>query len=599
MKRKSILGVFFVTAIVAGLICIGQVSAQKRTSDVQTIKNEARPETTAAPESIQVEDFTYALGQLTDINGGANVSGGNWVNFSGTGFPLTVASGSLTFAGYPSSGVGNKINTVNGSAEDAYRQFTAQGVGTTTYAAFMVNVTNVTGMVANTSTTGDYFAGFLPSNSTTALNARVSVRVGSVATKYQFGLRATSANTASVFSTTDLDPGTTYLVVISYQQVAGDTNDIIKMWINPTLGGAEPAADLTQTTATVTDNIDVSRFFIRQGTNAVNSSVDGIRVSNTWASLITPAPVVRANADFNGDGKTDWAISRNSGGLKTWWIQNNGSAGSNVAQFGITTDKVVPADFDGDGKTDIAVWREAPATQAAFYIFQSSTGTVRTELFGQTGDQPTTVGDYDGDGKADVSVFRPGASAGAQSFFFYRGSLSNPSGNVTYLPWGTFGDAQTSGDFDGDGKFDVCVRRNGGGGQGLFILRRSSDSGVEYINWGLTTDGIIPGDYDGDGKSDFFLVRFVGNAANGYLLERDGGGTGASPIVFGLNTDIGAFGDYDGDGKQDVAVWRPNADATQNFFWVRQSSTGVVITFEWGQGGDEPVAVWNATGFTN
>jgi len=30
------------------------------------------------------EQFNYAAGQLTDLNAGANVSGGTWISFSGT-----------------------------------------------------------------------------------------------------------------------------------------------------------------------------------------------------------------------------------------------------------------------------------------------------------------------------------------------------------------------------------------------------------------------------------------------------------------------------------------------------------------------------------
>lgn len=589
MIRKTILGVFVVMAIVAGLTFNGQVSAQERDTNVRNAKSEARLVTPAAPQSMMVEDFSYSTGQLTAIPGVP------WVSYSGTGNFIQVSSGGLTYPGYPSSGIGNKIDIISAgtSAEDVYRQFATQGVGTTTYAALMVNITNTTGLALNTSATGDYFAGFLPSSSTTALVSRVSIRLGVAPNTFNLGLRASSSNAATSFSSADLNPGTTYLVVISYQGVSGATNDVVNMWINPTLGGAEPPADLSQVSAL--DSADIARFFVRQGTTTTpNASVDGVRVSNSWASIITPTPA--AALDFNGDGKTDWAITRANGGLKEWWIQMNGSASSIAGQFGLATDRAIPADYDGDGKTDIAVWREAPATQAAFYIYQSSTGTVRTELFGQTGDSPKTVADYDGDGKADVSVYRPGASAGAQSYFYYRGSLNNPSGIITYVAWGINGDTETVGDFDGDGKGDFCVRRNISG-QGTFILLRSSDLAVEFVSWGLPTDVIIPGDYDGDGKSDFCVARDSGGTGNGYILQRNGGGTGASPIVFANPAlDLLAPGDYDGDGKTDIAVWRANADPTQNFFWVRQSSNLSVISFEWGQAGDEPPAEWNVSG---
>jgi hypothetical protein len=585
MNRRNIALSMISPLVAAALFLTVSVTAQKSVSEANAVS----PQATA----LMIEDFVYPTGQLT------SVSGGTWVNFSGTGNFIPVSSGSLTYSGYPSSGKGNKIDiiSVGTSAEDAYRQFVTQGVGTTVYGAFLVNVTNTTGLSANSSTTGDYFAGFLPSNSTTLLNARVSIRLGVGAGTYQLGLRATSANTSAVFSSTDLNPGTTYLVVLSYQQVSGNTNDVINMWINPALGGSEPPADLTQTTATTTDNADVARFFVRQGTTTTpNASLDGIRVGNSWASVTAPSVVTANTLDFNGDGKTDWALTRDASGLKNWWVLLSSTGDILGAQWGLSTDDLAPADYDGDGKTDLAIWRAGLPNQAAFYILQSETNTVKIEVFGQAGDRPRVVRDYDGDGKADVAVYREGLAPGSQSFFFYRGSSNNPSGNITYVPWGINGDIETSGDFDGDGKGDFCVRRNIGG-SGVFILLRSG-GGVEYVWWGLPTDGIVPGDYDGDGKSDFFVARVNGDNYNGYILTRTGGGTGAAPIVFGSVSmnDAAAFGDYDGDGRTDIGIWRPSADPTQNFFWVRLTATGTVVTQEWGQSGDQSVAEWNVTG---
>ena len=53
--------------------------------------------TTAWAQSLLDENFSYSPGQLTNLSGGANVSGGNWVNFSGTGSPIQVSSGSLSY----------------------------------------------------------------------------------------------------------------------------------------------------------------------------------------------------------------------------------------------------------------------------------------------------------------------------------------------------------------------------------------------------------------------------------------------------------------------------------------------------------------------
>ena len=300
-----------------------------------------------------------------------------------------------------------------------------------------------------------------------------------------------------------------------------------------------------------------------------------------------PTPTPDANVDFNGDGKSDWVVTRVETGLINWFININGTAEVRGLQWGLATDRKVPADYDGDGKDDIAVWRPVttgqPSGNAFFYILQSATNTVRIEDFGQNGDDWRVVGDYDGDGKDDPAVYR--TNAGGQNFFYFRASSNNPGNTVTFVPWGSGIFARPNyGDYDGDGKADFCIQSE----SGVFSLLKSS-GGIEYVQWGSGTDILVPGDFDGDGKYDFCVVRGdTGNLLNWYILERDGGGTGASPIIWGLITDTVTPGDYDGDGKQDVGIWRPSTGT----FYIRNSTNGSLNAFQWGILGDNPEAVW-------
>jgi hypothetical protein len=311
---------------------------------------------------------------------------------------------------------------------------------------------------------------------------------------------------------------------------------------------------------------------------------------------ITGTPDLPLNhvVDLNGDGKTDFVVVRSTGsGQMTWMGQINGAAAPDVYQhWGVmATDFPVPEDFDGDGKSDIAVWRDAPAGQAAFYILQSSTSTVRAELFGQTGDDPSVVGDYDGDGKADLAVCR---RSGDLLSWYYRTTSNGP---VFARQWGVSADFSAPGDYDGDGKNDFGVQRaNGVGSQAVFLLNYASAApGVlsRLVQFGNASDIIAPGDYDGDGKTDLALVRNVGGFNQWFYEPSTALGTYVGAPWGIASTDFITQGDYDGDGKTDIAVWRSNGSPDQNFFLVRKSSDGALLYQEWGQQNDFPVASYN------
>jgi len=77
--------------------------------------------------------------------------------------------------------------------------------------------------------------------------------------------------------------------------------------------------------------------------------------------------------DYDGDGKTDIAVVR-EGSTPTsnlvWYIQKSSDGGLIARFFGLTgSDLNVQNDYDGDGKTDIAVWRD---TNGTYYVLRSS-----------------------------------------------------------------------------------------------------------------------------------------------------------------------------------------------------------------------------------
>jgi hypothetical protein len=292
-------------------------------------------------------------------------------------------------------------------------------------------------------------------------------------------------------------------------------------------------------------------------------SVSTLTPSNTgnglpdWQPLPAPRPT---QFDFDGDGRSDVSVFRPSEGA---WFLLRSTAGFTGLRWGLLTDLLTPADYDGDLKTDVAIWRPS---EGNFYILNSFNGTVRTENFGLAGDVPTG-GDWDGDGKADVAVYRPGS----QGTFYYRGSMGNPLGNTSSVPWGISGDKPVVGDYDGDGRADAAVYRGG-----TWYIRQSSNGQLYAANFGLANDSLVPADYDADGKTDLAVYR------NGtwYILRS---AQGFAAFQFGISNDIPAPADYDGDGRADATVYR------NGIWWILKTQAGTAETVSFGLSSDAPI----------
>jgi hypothetical protein len=294
----------------------------------------------------------------------------------------------------------------------------------------------------------------------------------------------------------------------------------------------------------------------------------GATLGTPTTATTTILNVGSTRVDFDNDGRTEVSVFRAQDADNTYWIYKESSSGGTIRSFewGQPGDIPTPADFDGDGFTDFAIWRPGPATQARFFIFNSATGTIRIEAFGQTGDNPRIVGDYDGDSRADLAVYRPGANG----IFFYRGTVNNPNGNTTFIPWGTTGDKPAAGDYNGDGKMDFVVYR----GNGQWWIRYNTLNTVEVRNLGISTDQLVQADYDGDGKTDIAVFR--SSDRFWYILLSSNNTIVYQP--FGLATDVPVPGDYDGDGKHDIAVYRNGA------WFILQSSNQATVLDQLGDG---------------
>lgn len=251
----------------------------------------------AAPTSnvILTENFDYTTGAALTANGYTAHSG------AGTN-AISVVSPGLTYTGSTVSNIGGAASLVT-SGEDINKTFTAVTTGSV-YASFLLNVSAA-------QATGDYFIhlGINPFNSSN-LFARTFVK--SSGSGYVMGISKGSSPVA-VYSNTVMNFNQTYQVVIKYTiNTPGTTDDLVAMYIEPTLGAAEPSATVVGTAGgTDVTAAGIGSIALRQGTaaNAATLKVDGIIVGNTWAS-VTPLAVIPPALSFN---PTTLTVNENAG----------------------------------------------------------------------------------------------------------------------------------------------------------------------------------------------------------------------------------------------------------------------------------------------
>jgi len=241
-----------------------------------------------------IENFDYPVGDSLTQHG--------WISHSGTGFPMMVINGSLSYTGYPSSGIGNStiIDCGGGSRQDLHFDFTPIGSGAV-YSAFLVKIDSA-------STTGEYFFHFGQNPWSNLFRTRVFAR-NDGSGNIQFGLSKASTSTIE-WTTTTYTFGSTYLLVAKYEYVGDPTgsDDVVKLYINPDISGSEPVTpDLTNSDSNT--DIEVGAVAMRQGFNQLTLQIDGMRLATSW-NLVVPVELTSFTVIVNGNDVTlNWSTA--------------------------------------------------------------------------------------------------------------------------------------------------------------------------------------------------------------------------------------------------------------------------------------------------
>jgi hypothetical protein len=252
----------------------------------------------ASAALLRYEPFDYPVGAL--VEGQTNPDGETWLTaYASTAptYPVVVA-GNLSAQPIPDP-VGNsaEIDGNGSGAGKAIRLPLGQTIASgDVYYSMALRVDALTG---SNNLNGGFFVGFNNTDTATTNNpgaagARLQARIDPVdPTKYNLGIfnnrNAMAASTS--WSPLQLDVGTTYFVVASHELIPGASNDLSRLWINPTAVGPQPLPSAIDTTPSGSDLSEAGgvRSIILRQSPAPHVTIDEIRVGHTWTDVI-PEP---------------------------------------------------------------------------------------------------------------------------------------------------------------------------------------------------------------------------------------------------------------------------------------------------------------------
>ena len=365
------------------------------------------------------EDFSYTAG--TPL-----VGQGGWAAHSGAGIhPLTIASPGLSYSGFTGSGIGGMVGTTATSGEDANHTFANQAAGSV-YTSFMLNVQSAT-------TGGDYCVHLMSVPGSTLFYSRVYLKQDAASNAFGIGLRFTSAGTIQ-YTPTNLVFNQTYLVVLKYTFVAGASNDVVALTLNPVIGAPEPAATLTHSAtdgvpADATSGLGTIGLRQASAATAPTYQIDGIRIGTAWSDVVASnvTHTITASAGTGGAIAPNGASVVFEGANASYTIGANAcfsiadvlvdgvsvGAVAGYSFINVTVDHTIAASFSANGPYTITATAGAGGTISPAGDIPVNCGAVRS--FTIAPDACHTL----------ANVLVDGASVGAVASYSFTNVTSN------------------------------------------------------------------------------------------------------------------------------------------------------------------------------
>jgi len=268
------------------------------------------------------------------------------------------------------------------------------------------------------------------------------------------------------------------------------------------------------------------------------------------------APTALAVGDFNRDGIPDLALATGSSPATVSIFLGNGDA-SFQSRGNLTTEDfpaaLAVADFNSDGMLDLAVANHVSGTVSIWKGNGDGTFQPYVDYASGKGPVSLTTGDFNRDGIVDLIVANSVDQTASLLLGSGDGTFQNP--RSSFLGFSPV--ALVTGDFNGDRQTDVVLVGTSNSQFRLRLLAGNGDGTFRSqppVPLNTQPGSICSGDFNGDGAFDLALANPDSNSMA--ILINDGKGTFRSYTEYSTNGDARSViaGDFNNDGVPDLAT---------------------------------------------